>query len=264
MSKAYNRQNLKEYIKEAKAFLESERVAGFEKYLDAISNENPVFGFLDSVLFIVDLRLNKIIYASSNAKDIEGYEADELTRMSATDYMELMHPKDSEIVVNHVFIDGMSFTAEHPDIPYDKFKVSYNYRLKQKNGKYKMLMQQFSYMMVDKENNPLMLMGTVTDISELHQKKELFCRITKLNQKGKWEKVFERFYPMKDDDEIPLSPKELEILRFVQQGLSSKEIAHLSNRSIETVNSQRKSILSKTGCKSITEVVILAKEKGWI
>lgn len=266
MSKSYSKKNLKEYINEAKTFLESEKIPGFEKYLEAIYNENPVFGHLDSVLFIADLRLNKIVYVSSNAKDIEGYEADELTRLSATEYMEMMHPNDSDMVVNRVFVDGMSFTADHPEIPFDKFKVSFNYRLKQKDGTYKMLMQQFSYMMVDKDNNPLMLMGTVSDISDFYNKNEIFCRIIKQNHKGKWEKVFERFYKTEDDvhQDIPLSPKEIELIRFIEKGLTSKEIAHLTNRSIETVNSQRKNILKKIRCKSMTEAVVMAKNKGWI
>jgi DNA-binding CsgD family transcriptional regulator len=265
MAKGYNQQNLIQYVKQARELLEAERVPDYEKYLKGISDDNPVFGYLDSVLFIVDLRINRIIYISGNAFEVEGYTKEELQKLSATDYMQLMHPKDSEIVVNKVFIDGMSFTSDNPKLPFDKFKVTYNYRLKQKNGSYKMLMQQFSYLMVDEQQNPLMLMGTVTDITDLHQKPELFCRITQLNSKGKWEKVFERFYPIKEDlNAYNLSEKELEIISFVSQGLSSKQIANLTNRSVETINTQRKSVLNKTGCKSMTEVVMLAKESGWI
>lgn len=265
MHKVYKQQNLFQYIKQAGEFLSSESIPAYEKYLRVIPDNDPVFGYMDSVLFVVDLRINKIVYLSSNAFEVEGYTSDELQRLTATDYMELMHPKDAEIVVNKVFVDGMTFTSENPKLPYDKFKVAYNYRLKQKSGLYKMLMQQFSYLLVDDQQNPLMLIGTVTDISDLHQKPELFCRITRLSSKGKWEKVFERFYPINEDLNVyNLSKKEMEIISFVAQGLSSKEIASLTNRSVETVNSQRKSILNKTGLKSMMEVVILAKENGWI
>ncbi|MFN3343292.1 MAG: LuxR C-terminal-related transcriptional regulator [Flavobacteriales bacterium] len=265
MTKAYHRQNLLQYLSQAKDFLEAQCVPDFEKYLSAISIENPVFGYLDAVLFIVDLKINKIVYVSDNAFEVEGYTAEELKKLSATGYIELMHPLDAEIMVNKVFVDGMSFTSNNPNLPFDKFKVSYNYRLKQKNGKYKMLMQQFSYLMVDELQNPLMLIGTVTDISDLHHKPELFCRITKQNSKGKWDKIFERFYSLVENkDSYKLSSKEMEIIKFVHQGLSSKEIANLTGKSIETINTQRKSILSKTGCKSLTEVIVLAKENGWI
>lgn len=258
-------QNLVDYIKQAKIFLEAERVPDFEKQILALNDDNPVIGYLDSVVFVVDLRKDQITFVSSNALEVEGYEADELTRMRATDYMNLMHPKDATVVVNSVFVDGMTFTLAKTNFSYDKIKTAFNYRLKQKNGDYKMLMQQFSFLMIDENRNPLMLIGTVTDITDIHQKKELFCRITHQNSKGKWEKIYERFYPLTElPDNFNLTSKEMEIISFVHKGCSSKEIAVRSNRSIETINTQRKSILNKTGCKSMTEVVVLAKENGWI
>lgn len=261
----YKKQNLLDYIKQAKKFLEAERVPNYEKYISAISEGNPVLEYLDSVLFVVDLSKDKIVFVSENAFDVEGYQADELTGMSATAYMSLMHPTDASLVVNHVFVDGMTFTQGHREVSYNKIKTAYNYRLKQKSGNYKMLMQQFSFLKVDEQKNPLMLIGTVSDITDLHQKRELFCRITRQNSKGKWEKIYERFYPLIElPEKFNLSPKEIEIINFVHQGFSSKEIAFRTNRSVETINSQRKSILSKTSCKSMTEVVVMAKENGWV
>jgi DNA-binding NarL/FixJ family response regulator len=143
--------------------------------------------------------------------------------------------------------------------------VSYNYRLRLKNGTYRYLLQQFSYMMVDQDLNPLVIMGTTTDISNIYTKSELFCRLTIKNKKGIWENVFEKY---RSNAESPhsfqLTEKEFEIIRFVHNGHSSKEIAQRTNRSVETINSQRKSILNKTSCKSMTEVIVMAKENHWI
>lgn len=265
MSSNYKKQTLIEYLQEARKFLESERVEGYENYIKAISSENVLLNQAETVLFIVDLKLDKIVYVSSNSDIVEGYTQQELMRISATKYFEMIHPKDAEIVINKVFVDGMTFTNNHPEISYDRFRVSYNYRFLQKDGSYKKLMQQFSYMMVDENKNPLMLMGTIIDISEIYLQPNIFCKITQLSNKGKWIKVFEHFYPIVDTlSDYRISEKEMEIISFVSLGLSSKEIANITHRSVETINSQRKSILSKTGCKSMTEVIVLAKEQGWI
>ena len=61
-----------------------------------------------------------------------------------------------------------------------------------------------------------------------------------------------------------ITAKELEIIKHISKGLTSKEIAYNSNRSVETVNKQRKTILEKTGCQSLSEVVTLAIKNKWI
>ncbi|MCB9198848.1 MAG: PAS domain-containing protein [Flavobacteriales bacterium] len=252
-------------MKEAKLLMESARVKDYDKFLRLISEENPLFATGEMVLFLVDLKSDKILYVSANAIDVEGYSSSELTGKSTISYFEMMHPDDAETVMNKVFIDGMTFTSNHPELTFDKFKVSYNYRLLQKDGNYRMLLQQFSYISVDNNQNPIMLLGTIIDISEIYTKSEIFCKITTLNHKGKWVKAFERYYPIHmPHTQFNISEKEMEIISFVAMGMSSKEIANLTNRSVETVNTQRKSVLSKTGCKSMTEVVIMAKDQHWI
>jgi DNA-binding CsgD family transcriptional regulator len=257
--------NFEHYLKTAKYLSEKESIPDYEKYFEAGSFKDSLLGSLDNVLFVIDLRESKFIYLSPNTMDVEGYEKDYLMKLGPMNYFNLVHEIDSEIIINKIFDDGMSYVKDNKSkFNFSKMKISYNYRLRQKNNNHKMLMQQFSYMMIDEDVNPLIIMGTVSDITELYDKNELFCRISILNSKNKWEKVYERFYPIDVQNSYNLSAKEIEILRFVSLGKSSKEIANVTNKSIETVNSQRKSILNKTNCKSLTEVVVLAKLNKWI
>ncbi len=61
-----------------------------------------------------------------------------------------------------------------------------------------------------------------------------------------------------------LSEREMSIIRYVTQGLSSTAIADKLSISIHTVNSHRKNILKKLGLKSPTELILFSLEKGWI
>ena len=66
------------------------------------------------------------------------------------------------------------------------------------------------------------------------------------------------------DDYSPLSPREIEILGFVSQGLSNKEIASILRISDQTVKNNITSILRKLQVNDRTQAVIYALRHGWI
>jgi DNA-binding NarL/FixJ family response regulator len=67
-----------------------------------------------------------------------------------------------------------------------------------------------------------------------------------------------------DDDYSPLSPREIEILGYVAQGLSNKEIAGILAISDQTVKNNITSILRKLHVNDRTQAVIYALRHGWI
>ena len=66
------------------------------------------------------------------------------------------------------------------------------------------------------------------------------------------------------DDYSPLSPREIEILSYVSQGLSNKEIASILRISDQTVKNNITSILRKLNVNDRTQAVIYALRHGWI
>ncbi|MGC8878792.1 MAG: response regulator [Anaerolineae bacterium] len=92
-------------------------------------------------------------------------------------------------------------------------------------------------------------------------------------------RVFERFELMNwlarrfhslSIDEIPdeaigpLSPREMEILRYIAQGRSNKEIAYQLGISRQTVKNHMSSILRKLAVEDRTQAVMYAVRRGWI
>ncbi|MFT4037536.1 MAG: response regulator transcription factor [Thermomicrobiales bacterium] len=69
---------------------------------------------------------------------------------------------------------------------------------------------------------------------------------------------------MESEDYSPLSPREIEILGFVAQGLSNKEIASMLLISDQTVKNNITSILRKLQVNDRTQAVIYALRHGWI
>jgi len=79
---------------------------------------------------------------------------------------------------------------------------------------------------------------------------------------------FQRFGGGLFDDDMqflsPLSPREMEILELVTQGMSNKEIAYYLGISHQTVKNHMTSILSKLGVADRTQAAIYALRHGWV
>jgi serine/threonine protein kinase/DNA-binding CsgD family transcriptional regulator len=63
---------------------------------------------------------------------------------------------------------------------------------------------------------------------------------------------------------IDLTPRELDVIRLVAEGLSNKEIGQLLAISPRTVNFHLDNLFAKLGVRSRTEAAILALQQGWV
>jgi DNA-binding NarL/FixJ family response regulator len=63
---------------------------------------------------------------------------------------------------------------------------------------------------------------------------------------------------------IPLSPREMEILRCVTRGLSNKEIALALGISHQTVKNHMTNVLDKLGVEDRTQAAVYALKHGWV
>jgi DNA-binding NarL/FixJ family response regulator len=64
--------------------------------------------------------------------------------------------------------------------------------------------------------------------------------------------------------ETELTPREMEVLRLVAQGLSNHQIAHQLHLSQRTVEAHLTHIYTKLNVSSRTEAALLAQRRGWL
>jgi DNA-binding NarL/FixJ family response regulator len=100
--------------------------------------------------------------------------------------------------------------------------------------------------------------------------RELLEALTSLSQGGApmspkiARKVIREFQPAGDEQVSPLSHRELEILKSIEQGLSYKEIADRRCISPHTVHTHIKNIYEKLQVKDRPNAILKARKKGII
>jgi DNA-binding NarL/FixJ family response regulator len=71
-------------------------------------------------------------------------------------------------------------------------------------------------------------------------------------------------YKNTTEDQKHLTASEIEIVKLIAGGLTTKEIALKRNISYHTVNTHRKNIFKKMEVSNVSELIILAIKAGWI
>lgn len=73
-------------------------------------------------------------------------------------------------------------------------------------------------------------------------------------------------YQKKSDGSPPpsLTHKEKEIVRYLIRGMAAKEIAALTQTSVNTINNQKNHLLAKFGCMNGTELVSKLMQMGYV
>lgn len=64
--------------------------------------------------------------------------------------------------------------------------------------------------------------------------------------------------------QLNLSEREIEIVRLLAEGLASKQIGAELDISKHTVDTHRRNLIMKTGCKNTMELVVRCVRKGMI
>lgn len=146
-----------------------------------------------------------------------------------------------------------------------KYKMCYCFRLKTVNG-YRLFLHQALALSTNENGELDKVLGIHSDVS--HLCKDNNYRISFVGLKGE-PSFFELDVYSDNMFETPssLNPftkRELEILRLLAQGYTSKEISCQLFISEETVKTHRKNILRKTEVEKITELVSLCIKKGYI
>jgi len=232
-----------------------------EKDLDysAINKHTTVLQTLSDIgnsgTGIFDLCKREVIFYSSNFGVLLGYAPNDYKDIGQQFFAGKIHPDDALTCS----INGVSVLKILNNFSLDeKFnhKVVSEYRILNAQNQYVRLIEQYQVLELDHSGQIWLLLNIVDVSPDQEELKE--CKSQLLNfRTGK-------IIPLEVSRtvQVELTKREIEILKYVKDGLLSKEISNKLAISVHTVNTHRQRFLEKLGANNSLEAVIFAAKFG--
>lgn len=238
---------------------------GSRKSFDALEVELELYKKLldivqvgPSYYFIFNPSIQKIEFTSEAVENVLGQTP---TMFTLEYFLNNIHPDDLNRMADFETA-VVAFKKKLPPEKLMKYKSRYNYRLRTKKDVYLHILQQSVTIQVDEEGKILRNLVFHTDITEITDFKEMKLSFIGLENEPSFEGI-QPLIKFSKSKEL-FSKREIEILRFVVQGLTSELIAKKLDRSIHTIRNHRKNILEKSKCENVQELLVKAVRERWV
>jgi DNA-binding CsgD family transcriptional regulator len=212
----------------------------------------------NSSISVFDLYRKEHVYISGKFATMLGYNQEEI-KMKGNDYFDRkIHPDDFYFLMkNGIELLKLAFSvpvAERRD-----YKLISDYRVMNAKNCYTRVIEQHQTLELDKAGNIWLALSLLDYSPDQDIASGIKSRIYNY-KKGE-------FIPMPgaeihDETDMKLSRREREILKLVQEGMPSKEIAEKLYISIHTVNTHRQRILEKLEVSNSHEAIQYATSLG--
>jgi DNA-binding CsgD family transcriptional regulator len=237
-------------------FIESYLPSGFSN----INPDDPIILKIndlleenDQFITMADLSQIKFLFVSEGIRQMLGIEPREL---HPGHFVEVIHPDD---LSRMGLLKAQTFVVEKEVLESDKGSalVSFTIRMRNPAGEYHNYICQAYFFYSRIPHKAVYLFQVISRIDWFNLKKNCFH-----HSKGKDLSLFR--YP---DEQLlkicpGLSEREMEIIKLVEKGMSSKQIAEKLFLSVFTVNTHRANMLEKTGKATISDLIYELKEQG--
>lgn len=225
----------------------------FEQFSVAMNNITPLF-------FVIDYTRSQYLSMSDSCQIITGHHPKDLMEGGMPFLIDIFQKDDFKVYNENLFTANLNFLKSQPSSEHHKFIFSYNFRVKDTSGKFIPIMQRGSYITSKETGLPLYSLGMVIDISPFKKDHMIHHTIEKMethsNSISKQLVVNNYFYPYEEDK--LLSRHERNILGYMAEGFSSKQIAARLKISENTIANHRKNMMKKTNTKNVAELVAFA------
>lgn len=226
-----------------------------EKYK---SDLNQLSQLNNCCFFIVDLHKMEYLFTSDNFKNIFGYLPAKKNPDDAADNLFLdskIHPDDFAFY-KKIQMEVGQFILSQPKEERINYKHVFELRVQNIQGEYVRVSWERQALETDKSGNLWLMLGIINVSpyqSDTAAIKSFFVNL----------KTGQRIdFNSSNKPPFELTARENEVLKHIQHGLLSKEIAEKLSISINTVNIHRQNILQKMNVDNSLEAVNYARKLG--
>lgn len=206
---------------------------------------------LGQCIYVYNYKEQKVVF-QNGVRELLGYDENEFTSELIHTYF---HPDDNDILIR--LLQAIISFARVADFRQDQGFFYLTYRIRRKCGDYIKVMRQSYVYEISNEGCLISNMSVLTDVSAFDKTDNVSWDF-KAN--GLDIEEFKKFIGAQYQNYF--SKREMDIAKFVAQGLSSKEIALKLFISSHTVDTHRRKILKKTNCKNSMELTVFCLKNG--
>ncbi|MBX2894594.1 MAG: helix-turn-helix transcriptional regulator [Cyclobacteriaceae bacterium] len=240
----------------------------------SLFENQPVFPPIDSLLqnfgmepkgvqvqtplyYVLDYVNKRYLHIAPSVASILGYTNTQLLESGPGFYMNLWHPDDLAVYSNKVVPATIKFLKEKSNSTRELYAVSHNHRLKNAFGNWLMFLQRSSYIWTD-TGEIIGAFGFSIDITHFKESLSIIHTIERIDgnfNPTEQEPCYKMtYYPTNGI----FSLREIQVLKEIYKGLSSKQIATGLKISQHTVHNHRKNLLEKSNCVNTAELIRFA------
>jgi len=214
-----------------------------------------------SFYYVVEPITHRYHFLGKQQSLVSGYSNEEFLKKGLDLFFQCVHPSELDIIIQHIFPTIVRLIAETEPEKKKELQLQFNYRFIRKDGQSVNLMEQICVLELDKEGKAALILGNVV---VLPGKEVLPVCMTgkRIDEDGYTETFFLKSYNSVNKNIPGITVRELEILRNLAVGKTSKGIAKKLFISRHTVDTHRRNLLKKMHCSSVVELANVAFQNG--
>lgn len=215
----------------------------------------------NSAVSVFDMYQQKHVFASWNFTTMLGYEEEGIAEPTNEYFDAKIHPEDmAKMMRNGVY--ALRYLYSLPVAERKQHKFICEFRVRNGEGRYIRVIEQQQALAFDNRDN-IWLSLSVLDISPTQDGvPDVTGRV--VNFKTGNVTVLENTQKKMPDPHLSLTPRQMQILEMVKEGLLSKEISDRLSISVHTVNTHRQRILEKLSVDNSIEAIRYAAGLGLV
>lgn len=203
-------------------------------------------------MYISNYQLRKITF-QRGVKEMLGYSTKEFNHNLIHTFI---HPDDIDMV-QRLTKAAIAYVIARNLV--DEGQMFLTYRVRKKNGDYVKVLRQTNVFEKDQDDRFISNLSVLTDVSFMSTVNTVDWKFIASDLDAEEFKEF-----VKEEYVDFFSERELQIINYIAQGMQSYEIGGHLNISKHTVDTHRRKLLKKAGCKSTIELVTFCQKNGII
>lgn len=229
--------------------------------LDRILNINEITqsAFNHSVpwIYLLDYTRGKYLLVSKSMRLMLGYSPEAFINEGLNLTLENYHTEHMRLFNTEIFPDRLRLLKKIPYQQHPDYVFTYNFRFRTQKGNFINLLQRNCFVKSDEKGNPLLSFGVIVNIDHYVEENPIIQTVENINEHSFPDApglMFKKAYYLCEEYRL-FTKREREIVKWMADGLTSKEIANRLFISENTIINHRRNMMQKCNARNAMELV---------